>query len=493
MCLLLILTLVFTALPLTVHAATETIAEGYDRNIYWHVDSVPEFDGDWRLTVEPRVEGTSVPMPDYSLNKDYYSTAPWADDRNLNYKNLKEIVIADGITYIGAFSFVPKGNGSVYSYLKHAYHYTLTMADSVTAIAEGAFSKMGLDSIRWSENLKTIGKNAFYLNEFLPSIELPDSVQEIGESAFWLCRNATSLSFGQNLTVIPDDAFERCESLTDVYYRGTPEKYNEITVGVHNDEFSSAKVHVPMSGSVTTSVTNGVAVGKMLTATRMGSASTLNAVNYRWERSADKTTWETVGKSDFYTIQKEDSEQYLRVCIYNGTTKVGGRTFYVDGTLYSSPLKMPEFPICEIRAVLNISKDVDVKIWRRVYLNGERLHRYDGTIADSVDKKYTWIPGLYRRNYTLEFSPASTYVPRTYEIEVKGEEWLDVVLNKYGDINGDGAVKNGDYSRILAHLKGTKTLEGYEFACADINGDGEIKNGDLSRVLAHLKGTKALW
>lgn len=95
-------------------------------------------------------------------------------------------------------------------------------------------------------------------------------------------------------------------------------------------------------------------------------------------------------------------------------------------------------------------------------------------------------------DYQLRISKKN-HATRTYDVTVSGDTVQDAKIHLMGDISGDGAVKNGDYSRILAYLKGTKGLSDYEFACADISGDGAVKNGDLSRVLAYLKGTRELW
>lgn len=497
LCILLVLVMIFTALPLTAHAASEHIAEGYDRYIYWYVDSVPELGGDWRLTVEPKTAGTSVAMPDYSLTKDYYSTAPWCDSKNSRFANLKEIVIADGITHIGDCAFFPKGGGSVYSNLKYADHFSLKMADSVTSVGYRSFANMGLDSIEWSENLKTIGEQAFYCNEKLLFLDLPSSLTTIGKEAFWICDGATFVRFGTNVTEIAEGVFSRCDSLTDVYYPGTPAQFNQISIAEKNNaDFLNAKVHVPLTGSVDITVSQGVALDKQLFVSLSGMAKQLDVKNLIWGRSDDgKTGWTSIGHESAYTIQKADSEKYLRVSVFDGEMTVDGRKFYTDGVLVSPSLKMPEFPICEIRAVLNISKDVDVKIWRRVYINGEQKHRYDGTIADGADKKYTWIPGLYKGNYTLELAPASTYVPRTYEIDVKGEEWLDVELYMYGDVNQNGKVQANDAMLVYKHTQGKAQdqLTGYALQCADANGNGKVQSNDAMLIYQQAQGKHTLF
>lgn len=95
--------------------------------------------------------------------------------------------------------------------------------------------------------------------------------------------------------------------------------------------------------------------------------------------------------------------------------------------------------------------------------------------------------------YTLQVSKAN-HVTRTYEIIVGNEDITqDVKIHLLGDVTGDGQVKIGDYAKILAHVKGTSIMTGYELNCADVTGDGFVKIGDYAKVLAHVKGASLLW
>ncbi len=86
------------------------------------------------------------------------------------------------------------------------------------------------------------------------------------------------------------------------------------------------------------------------------------------------------------------------------------------------------------------------------------------------------------------------HATRTYDITIGDEDAvLDVKINLIGDVNGDGQVKINDYAKVLAVVRGTGTLEGYEAECGDINSDGNIKINDYSKILAHVRGTASLW
>ena len=61
-----------------------------------------------------------------------------------------------------------------------------------------------------------------------------------------------------------------------------------------------------------------------------------------------------------------------------------------------------------------------------------------------------------------------------------------------GDVNDDGSINVADISKLAAHIKGVRSLEGDELTASDVNGDGKISVTDLSAVAGHVKGIKEL-
>lgn len=119
----------------------------------------------------------------------------------------------------------------------------------------------------------------------------------------------------------------------------------------------------------------------------------------------------------------------------------------------------------------------------------------DGIEVDktlSVDGSYRFT-SVSQGKYTIEVSKTN-HATRDYEISMENtdiEQNLQITL--LGDVTGDGKIKIGDYAKILAHVRGTTVLTGYEFVCADVTGDGKVKIGDYAKVLAHVRGTSLLW
>lgn len=61
-----------------------------------------------------------------------------------------------------------------------------------------------------------------------------------------------------------------------------------------------------------------------------------------------------------------------------------------------------------------------------------------------------------------------------------------------GDVNGDGMITVTDISKIAAHVKSKKMLEGDSFDNADVNYDGKVNVTDISLIAAYVKGKKSL-
>ncbi|MBR3596371.1 MAG: leucine-rich repeat protein [Clostridia bacterium] len=77
----------------------------------------------------------------------------------------------------------------------------------------------------------------------LTNITIPNPVTSIGPSAFSVCDSLTAIKIPVSVTSIDNYAFNGSRNLTDVYYSGTEEQWNEITIGEYNDELLGATIH----------------------------------------------------------------------------------------------------------------------------------------------------------------------------------------------------------------------------------------------------------
>lgn len=170
------------------------------------------------------------------------------DDEN---EDVKEIIIPDGVTYIGQYLF-----------REYINLETVIMPDSVVSIGSGAFLESPeLKNIRFSKNLRFIGENAFdetkwlyeqqddfviinsniiylYLghekevvipenieyispyafsdNKSVESITMSDKVIEIGDNAFAYCSELKKIRLSEKLKIISDELFSNCYSLKEI-------------------------------------------------------------------------------------------------------------------------------------------------------------------------------------------------------------------------------------------------------------------------------------
>jgi hypothetical protein len=128
---------------------------------------------------------------------------------NILYVNgqvLTELVIPEGMEYIGKYAFADCGSIT-----------SVTIPASVTQIHEGAFYRCDrLADISFSEGLQTIGNSAFYDCQRLEQIQLPSTLTGIGGKAFYNCNKLTSVVIPNQVTSIGEEAFYKCSALASV-------------------------------------------------------------------------------------------------------------------------------------------------------------------------------------------------------------------------------------------------------------------------------------
>ena len=144
--------------------------------------------------------------------------------------NLENITILDGVTSIGYFAF--GGCTSLQS---------IIIPESVTSIGNCAFHNCtSLENITIPDSVTNIGDYAFFCCTSLASIILPDSITSIGDCAFVYCESLKSITIPDGVTSIGNNAFRNCPSLKTVYYCGTAEQWDNISIDTGNTYLISA-------------------------------------------------------------------------------------------------------------------------------------------------------------------------------------------------------------------------------------------------------------
>ncbi|MCD8180423.1 MAG: leucine-rich repeat domain-containing protein [Firmicutes bacterium] len=209
------------------------------------------------------------------FNKDKTKLVAYAKDSIVS-----DYTIPDGVTSIGDRSFtscsgltsitIPTGVTSIgqYAFWKCTALTEITMPDSMTTIYDSAFYSCsgltsvtipdsvtslglqtfrgctGLTSITIPNSVTSIGTELFYGCSGLTSITIPSGVTSIGSQALRECTNLTSITLPSSITKIESGAFWGCSSLTDIYYLGSEDEWNSVTIdSSNNSPLTSATIH----------------------------------------------------------------------------------------------------------------------------------------------------------------------------------------------------------------------------------------------------------
>ena len=149
-----------------------------------------------------------------NMNDYYIGNSPFY----LN-KDIKEIVIGDGVTSIGDCAFW--GCSSLTS---------IEIPDGVTSIGMSVFdSCSSLTSIEIPVGVTRLKDFVFYGCSSLTSITIPEGLTSIDGGAFESCSSLTSIAILAGVTSIGESAFKDCSNLNTIYcYKNsTADKYTD--------------------------------------------------------------------------------------------------------------------------------------------------------------------------------------------------------------------------------------------------------------------------
>ena len=154
---------------------------------------------------------------------DFTNGTPW----DVYAADIKSVVIAEGVTAIGANAFyqsemtevsIPNSVTAIGENAFNGCEYlTAVTLNGVVTIGKAAFSDcVKLTTLTLGGNVTTIGASAFAGCSALTAVTLPDSVKTIGANAFRYCQALTSINIPNGVTVIDEYTFMGCDALTNI-------------------------------------------------------------------------------------------------------------------------------------------------------------------------------------------------------------------------------------------------------------------------------------
>lgn len=93
------------------------------------------------------------------------------------------------------------------------------------------------------KSVTKITYEAFYNCVNLNNIAIPESISTIEYGQFENCTNLTTITIPKGVTKIDEYAFNNCTSLKDVYYSGTKDEWDDISIGSYNSYLEKATIH----------------------------------------------------------------------------------------------------------------------------------------------------------------------------------------------------------------------------------------------------------
>ena len=119
----------------------------------------------------------------------------------------------------------------------------IVVEEGVTHIATAAFRDCpALVDVSLPESLSSLGTGIFIFCTALKSITLPGKLTSIPNGMFAGCSALESVVIPAGVTQIGSNVFNYCTALKSIFFIGTEEQWNAISIGEGNDSLSNAKI-----------------------------------------------------------------------------------------------------------------------------------------------------------------------------------------------------------------------------------------------------------
>ena len=121
---------------------------------------------------------------------------------------------------------------------------SIVIPDSTVYIGWQAFERCtSLTSLKLGNSVSIIRYQAFSGCSSLTNVTLPESVTVLDIGAFGCCTSLTDVVMGDRITLIGDGAFSGVPALTNVFFAGSREQWEQISISRGNGSLLNAHIH----------------------------------------------------------------------------------------------------------------------------------------------------------------------------------------------------------------------------------------------------------
>lgn len=159
----------------------------------------------------------------------------WSDVQDVN-----KIIFSEGIKEIsGSFVFSKLESLVIPASINNKSYSDFPKSDYLKSIVVDKNNKI-IDSRNNCNAIIVTSTNELIMGT--SNTVIPESVTKIGVNAFAGLVELQSIVIPKGITTIGDSAFDRCNALTTVYYKGSKEEWQKITIEVNNDSLKNANI-----------------------------------------------------------------------------------------------------------------------------------------------------------------------------------------------------------------------------------------------------------
>ena len=372
-------------------------------------------------------------------------------EQGVTPSNTAQMDGGDGKTYYNYFNFGASGNTS-----EEIYNGALDYAkrrgwDSPYAAIMGATSELANGYITsnqdtiYYEKFNIVGSSRYW-HQYMANIQAPYTESFTTYKSYWNA-HITDLAFTFKIPVYTD--------MGNTTEMPTQSSNNNLkSLGVSNTSL------VPGFDSAITEYKAYV-------------TSNITKVNINAEVADSKA--KVTGNGDI-NISANTTNAIIKVTAEDGSTKEYKITIIKTESGKDSPKEI----VNSIGLTVSDNNVSGFSVGRDIkdYINMVKTNFTTSEVAvmDSTNKEIT-----------------SGVVATGQKIKIKNnDQEVIYTIVVYGDTNGDGKISTIDYSKVKAHIQGTKKLEEPYLSAADTSKDKKISTIDYSKIKAHIQNTKKL-